>query len=124
MSNDEARQLLVKAIRESGLSITGFAVRRIGRDPSAVYRWLSREQEIPEVVCRWLEHNYLNVEGSSGIADMYDQVMEQIEEMRRKRIGDLVRMSGGDAGYDDGYRAGVHSTLVDVAHMLEEIQNG
>jgi len=123
MSKEEARRALVEAIRASGLSVTGFAVRRLGRDPSAVYRWLSREQDIPEVVCRWLDHNHLRSTAKSLVADMYDDILEQIEEVRSKRVGDLVRMSGGDAGYDDGYRAGVHDTLVDVAHMIEEIQN-
>ena len=123
MTNDEARQTLVHAIRDSGMTIMGFAVRRLGRDPSALYRWLSREQDIPEVVCRWLDHNYLNVDGKYGVAEMYDEIMERVEEARGQRIGDLVKMAGGDAGYDEGYRAGVLNTLTDVAHMLEELQN-
>jgi len=49
---------LIGAIKESGLSISEYARQVLARHHSTVYRWLSKEREIPQIVQRWLEQEY------------------------------------------------------------------
>jgi IS30 family transposase len=51
----DARDKLIQSIRESGLSISDYAQQVLARHHSTVYRWLSRQQEIPPIVQRWLD---------------------------------------------------------------------
>lgn len=48
------RSALIELIRASGLDVSSFATQVMGRSPSTVYRWLSREQDVPKVVADWL----------------------------------------------------------------------
>ena len=54
----DAREQLIGAIKESGLSISEYARQVLARYHSTVYRWLSKEREIPQIVQRWLEQEY------------------------------------------------------------------
>jgi hypothetical protein len=48
------REVLVEAIRKSGLNIGEFSQKYLVRSRSTVYRWLSGEIEIPAIVGNWL----------------------------------------------------------------------
>ena len=60
-TNEQRRDALVLAIRDSGLGIGDFAARYLARDQSTVYRWLSGDTPVPAVVERWLRDHATDI---------------------------------------------------------------
>lgn len=53
-TRDERAALLSRRIDESGLTVHEFARHVLIRDPRTVFRWLSGESPVPNIVLDWL----------------------------------------------------------------------